>query len=252
MAAWVEARSTNFTVRYDEVDGGDVRGVLALLEDTRERLATVFPSLPGEVGVVLHSSRVELDLAQPFLPVMRRITTPAARRYLAGWAARGALHVLAPRLLSARAGTVEGSREMLLLTPAAIYVQLTVGACNPALPPPWSPGAVARAARWAWLLAGTAQWFSGQTDLARPAIARRLREEARPDFPPRLKDAALLGGSLVDLVAREQGAAAAARLACSPLPSGGPREALLRAFDGRALVHTEGAWRTHLSRLAGH
>ena len=184
MAAWVETSSANFGVRYDEADGGDVRAVLALLEDTRERLATVFPALPDEVGVVLHSSRVELDLAQPFLPVVRRLTTPAARRYLAGWAGRGALHVLAPRLLAERAANVDGSREMLLLTPAAIYVQLTVAACNPALPPPWSLRSTARAARWAWLLAGTAQWFSGQTALARPAIARRLREGGRPDFPP--------------------------------------------------------------------
>lgn len=125
-----ETRSTNFAVRYDEVDGLDVRGFLALLEDTRERLATVFPALPEEVGGVTHSSCVELDLTQPLLPVLRRV-------------------------------------------------------------------------------------------------------------------------SVVDLVAREQGAAAAARLACSPLAPGGPREALLAAFDGRALVHTEGTWRTHLSRLAG-
>jgi hypothetical protein len=251
VAAWVETSSANFGVRYDEVDGGDVRGVLALLEDTRERLATVFEQLPEDVGVVLHPSRVELALAQPFLPVVRRITTPAARRYLAGWAGRGALHVLAPRLLAARAANVEGSREMLLLTPAALYVQLTVAACNPQLPPPWSPRSTVRAARWAWLIAGSAQWFSGQTALARPAIARRLREDARPDFPPGLRDAALLGGSVIDLVAREQGAAAAARLACSPLPSGGPREALEQAFHGRPLVHTEGTWRAHLSRLAG-
>ena len=87
--------------------------------------------------------------------------------------------------------------------------------------------------------------------LARPAIARRLREDARPEFPPGLRDAALLGGSLVDLVAREQGMAGVVKLACSPLPPGGPRQALLEAFDGRALVHTEGTWRAHLSRLAG-
>jgi hypothetical protein len=95
------------------------------------------------------------------------------------------------------------------------------------------------------------QWFSGQTALARPAIARRLREQGRPEFPPALKDAALLGGSVIDLVAREQGTAAAVRLACGRLPAGGAREALLTAFDGRALVHTEGTWRAHLSRLAG-
>ena len=39
------------------------------------------------------------------------------------------------------------------------------------------------------------------------------------------------------------------RLACS-LPRGGPREALVAAFHGRAIVHTEGTWRAHLARMA--
>jgi len=251
MATWVESSSEHFTARYDDGERRDVRGVLELLERTREELGTLFPALPGEVSVVLHTSALELDLAQPLLPVVRRLTTPAARRYLAGWAGRGTLHVLAPRVMRARASNVEGSREMLLLTPAALYVQLTIAECNPELPPPWSLRSTRRAARWAWLVAGSAQWLSGQTSLARPVIARRLRDDARPDFPPRLKDAALLGGSVVDLVAREQGTAAVVDLACSPLPPGGPRQALLEAFDGRALVHTEGTWRAHLSRLAG-
>jgi hypothetical protein len=251
MPTWVETSSPNFAARFDEVDRRDVRGVLNLLEDMRDRLADVFPALPEEVSVVLHTSPLELDLAQPYLPLVRRITTPAARRYLAGWAGRGTVHVLAPRLLAARAAKVEGSKEMLMLTPAALYVQLAIASCNPALPPPYSPRSTLRAARWAWLIAGCGQWFSGQTQLARPVIARRLREEARPEFPPRLRDAALLGGSVVDLIAREQGPRAVARLACSPPPRGGPREALLDAFDGRALVHTEGTWRAHLARLAG-
>jgi len=251
MSAWVETSSPNFVARFDEADGADVRGVLALLEQTRERLGGMFASLPGEVSVVLHASALELDVAQPYLPVVRRATTPAARRLLAGWAGRGTLHVLAPRLLAARAGSVEGSREMLGLTPAALYVQLVLATCNPDFPPPWHPRSTARAMRWAWLMFGAMQWFSGQTALARPAIARRLREDGRPDFPPGLKDAVLLGGSVVDLVAREQGTRAAVELVCGRLPGGGAREALLQAFDGRAIVHTEGTWRAHLSRLAG-
>ncbi|MDX6717944.1 MAG: hypothetical protein QOJ63_198 [Solirubrobacteraceae bacterium] len=250
MSAWVETRSPHFTARYDEGHGADVRGVLDLLERTREHVGALFPALPDDVSVILHASRVELDLAQPLLPVMRHVTTPAARRYLAGWAGRGAVHVLAPRLLAERAANVEGSRAMLLLTPAALYLQLVVATCNPHLPPPWSPRSTARAARWGWLYAGSAQWFSGQTAIGRSVIARRLREDARPEFPPALKDAALLGGSVVDLVARERGAAAAVRLVCSPLPAGGWREALLTAFEGRSIAHTEGTWRAHLGRLA--
>jgi hypothetical protein len=250
MSSWVETASRNFTARHEERDEVDVMSVLDLLEDTRERVGPLFGTLPQEVTVVLHASTLELDMAQPLLPVVRRLTTPAARRYVAGWAGRGALHVLTPRLLDERAAKVEGSREMLALTPAALYVQLVVAECNPALPPPWSLRSTARAAQWAWLLAGTAQWFSGQTGHARPAIARRLREGGRPDFPPSLRDAALLGGSVVDLVAREEGVQTAVRLACA-LPRGGPREALVSAFHGRALVHTEGTWRAHLARMAG-
>lgn len=246
-----EISSPNFTARHDERDAGDVGGVLELLEETRERLGGAFPALPDEVTVVLHGSRLELDVAQPFLPIMRRLTTPAARRYLAGWAGRGTLHVLAPRPLAERAANVGGSRDMLLLTPAALYCQLVVAASNPALPPPWNPRSTIRGAQWAWLVAGTAQWFSGQTAHARPAIARRLREGARPDFPPRLRDAALLGGTVIDLVAREEGELAAVKLACR-LPAGGSREALVEVFRGRALMHSEGTWRAHLARIAGH
>jgi len=180
---------------------------------------------------------------------MRRVTTPAARRYLAGWTGRGTLHALAPRLLAQRAANVQGSREMLLLTPAALYCQLVVAESNPMLAPPWSPRRTIRAARWAWLVAGAAQWFSGQTAHARPAIARRLREESRPAFPPRLRDATLLGGTVIDLVAREVGELAAVRLACR-LPPGGQRQSLVEVFHGRALVHSEGTWRAHLARLA--
>ena len=250
MGSWVETASRNFTARHEERDDDDVAAVLELLEETRERVGPLFRALPDEVTIVLHSSSAELDLAQPFLPVVRRLTTPAARRYLAGWAGGGALHVLTPRMLAGRAANVEGSREMLALTPAALYVQLVLAHANPALPPPWGPRSTLHAARWAWLVAGAAQWFSGQTRHARPAIARRLREGARPDFPPSLRDAALLGGTVIDLVAREEGVAAAVALASS-LPRGGPREALVSVFHGRALVHTEGTWRAHLARMAG-
>jgi hypothetical protein len=247
---WTETTSRHFTARHEERDAPDVGGVLDLLEDARLRMGSAFGSVPDEVAVVLHPRRAELDLAQPFLPIVRRITTPAARRYLAGWAGRGTLHVLAPRLLAQRAAKVEGSLEMLMLTPAALYAQLVVARANPALPPPWNVGRAIRATRWAWLVAGAAQWFSGQTPHARFAIARRLREGPRPDFPPGLRDAALLGGTVIDLVAREAGEGAAIRFVSS-LPRGGAREALVSVFDGRALVHTEGTWRAHLARWAG-
>lgn len=248
MSSWIESSSPNFVARHATGDEDDADTVLGLLEDTRERLLAVFDPLPAEVSVVLHQSRTELDIAQPFLPIVRRLTTPAARRYAAGWPTRGVLHTLTPRLLAERAANVEGSREMLLLTPAALYVQLVIAEGNRALPPPWSPRTTLRAARCAWVVAGLAQWFSGQTAHARPAIARRLREGKRPAFPPSLRDAGLLGGTVVDLLVHEQGVDAAVELARSP-PGG--REALEPFFGGRELLESEGAWRAHLARMVG-
>jgi hypothetical protein len=244
----VQTTSPSFTARHDAADSDDAVGVLELLEGTRERLAGVFPALPPELAVVLHASDVELALAQPYLPLLRRLTAPAGRRYLAGWFSRREIHVLSPRALSRRASNVPGSREMLLLTPAAVYSQLVVGHNNPLLPPPFTPRTMLRYIRWAWLAAGAGQYFSGQIGYARPAIARRLHEGAAPSFPPRVRDAALLGGSVFDLLAREQGVKAAVAMALY-LPAGGAMAALRHAFPGRPLNETEGRWRTHLGRL---
>jgi hypothetical protein len=247
---WVETTSPHFAARHELVDEDDVVEVLELLESTRERLGGAFARMPDEISVVIHGGQLQLALAQPYLPIIRRLTSPAARRYLVGWFSRREIHVLAPRLLRARASNVPGSLEMAMLAPAALYAQIVVGTNNPQLPPPFRPGPFVRYLRWAWLAAGAAQYFSGQTAFARPAIARRLREGPRPKFPPGLRDAALLGGTVLDLVAREEGENAAVRLACR-LPPGGSRQALLEAFQGRPLVHTEGTWRAHLAKLAG-
>ena len=169
---------------------------------------------------------------------------------MAGCLGASELHVLSAQALDERASAVPGSREMLALhrcgavRPAADRgQQRRPPARRPAgSHPPWP-------LRWAWLLEGSARWFCGQSDHARPAIARRLREGRSPSFPPSPRDAALLGPTVIDLVAREEGRAAAARLACR-LHRGGPRAALVKVFGGRPLVHTEGAWRTHLARLA--
>lgn len=251
MSAWVETSSPHFAARHDLADEADVVGVLELLESTRERLAEAFPTVPGEVvDVVLHGSRAQLWTAQPELPLVSRLVAPAARRYLVGWPGGATLHLLAPRHLRARASNVPGSMEMALLAPAALYAQLVVGASNPGLPPPFRAGSLVRMVRWAWLWAGAGQYFSGQTAFARPAIARRLREGPPPAFPPGPRDALLLGGSVLDLLAVEEGGAAVVALACRQ-PAGGTRPALVDAFRGRELRHTEGAWRAHLARLAG-
>jgi len=247
--SWVETTSPHFTARHEEADDEDVVGVLELLEGTRERLGEAFHQLPDHVAVVVHPTPFALSLAQPYLPIIRRLTAPAARRYLVGWFQHDEIHVLAPRALEARASSVPGSREMNLLAPAALYTQLALGASSERLPPPFRPATFVRYVRWAWLAAGAAQYFSGQTAFARPAIARRLREGAEPSFPPGIRDAQLLGGTVVDLLAREQGEQEAVRLAIELDPDG-PRKALVNAFGGRPLAHTERTWRAHLANIA--
>src|SRR4051794_13624878 len=98
--AWVDTPSDTFVARHDERDAEDARRVLAQLECGRTRLEERFDARPGELEVVRHSSPAQLDAAQPWVPLARRLTAPAARRYVVGWAGPRELHVLAPRLLA--------------------------------------------------------------------------------------------------------------------------------------------------------
>lgn len=245
--AWVETSTPPFVARHDSEDEEGARQVLATLAGARGRIDPLLGVSLEEVTVVVHRSDAQLVLAQPVLPLVRRLTAPAARRYLAGWAGADELHVLSPDALARRASSVPGSREMLSLVPAALYARLAVGAANPRLPPPFTAGAMIRYWRWAWLVEGAAQWLGGQARHARPAIARRLREGGEPSFPPGVRDATLLGGSLLDLLAREEGREAVAAIV-SHLHPDGPRAALEDAFGARALAHTERAWRAGLRR----
>ena len=68
-------------------------------------------------------------------------------------------------------------------------------------------------------------------DLVKPAeilhhVARRLREGAEPEFPPSRADALLLGGTVFDLLAREEGERACVTLARGPHPDGPVRETI--------------------------
>jgi len=245
---WVDTPSETFVARHDVRDTADAQRVLTQLELARTRLEQRFHTDVGELEVVLHSSLAQLDAAQPWVPLARRLTAPAARRYVVGWAGQREIHVLCPRLLAHRASNVEGSLEMLMLAPAALLSRRYVAASHPKLPPPATPARIARWSRWAWLVEGAAQWLSGQTRHVRPAVARRLREGPKPAFPPSRTDAMLLGGTIFDLLAREEGDRACVTLARGPHPDG-PIRALEVAFP-RSLRHTEEAWRSHLGRLS--
>lgn len=248
MIRWSETVSPSFVARHAEHDAEGARTTLELLEGIREHLRPLLPQLPEHLEVVVHPTTAQLALAQPIVPALRRLTAPAGRRYVAGWFTRRELHVLAPSVLEARAGNVPGSREMLACAPAVLYAQLACGSLNPGLAPPFGVRTTAATLRSLWLSWGAGAWLGGQTAHARPAIARRLREGGEPRFPPGPRDAVVLGGTVFDLLAREEGEEAAVRLALTP--PGNPRRTLEHAFRGRSLVHTSGAWRAHLSRTA--
>jgi hypothetical protein len=101
--------------------------------------------------------------------------------------------------------------------------------------------------RWAWLCEGAATWLAGQTPHLRGAIVRRLHEGGRPEFPPAPRDAMLLGGTVFSLLERQEGTAAAAFLATSPLDRGA-RSLLAEAF-GRQMAAVERAWRAELDSV---
>ena len=248
--AWVESISESFRARHESEDADDAARLMDELERVRDALGELFPRTPDELTVVVHGSALALFLAQPYLVAARALTAPAGRRYLVGWSGASELHVLAPRLLEQRASSVPGSREALMLAPAALYAGAVVGANNPELPPPFSFASFMRYMRWAWLAQGAAQYFGGQVEHLRPAIKRRLHEGSEPDFPPGVRDAPLLGGTVYDLLAREEGRSAPARLA-SRLHPRGAEAALVKAFGGRELRHTEDRWRAHLAWVAG-
>jgi hypothetical protein len=247
--AWVESASPSFRARHESTHADDADRVLHSLERTREYLAAYFPRTVEGISVVFHPSVASLSIARPGLPLRWIAASPAGRRYVAGcWAGPHEMHVLLPDALEARASTVPGSREMLDRAVPALYARRVIVENNPDLPRRLSPRRPGTALRWAWLLEGAARWFGGQTAHTRPAIARRLREGRRPAFPPGVRDAPLLGGTVIDLLVRERGEPAAAQLACRLHPHG-PRGGLREAFGGRPVARTEEAWREHLGRL---
>jgi hypothetical protein len=236
---WLETASETFVARHDERDADDARRVLAQLEYARGRLQRRLHTEAGDLAVVLHPTSAQLDAAQPWLPLQRARTAPAARRYVVGTVTDSELHVLAPRVLAQRASNVEGSLELLMLAPSALLAKRLLA--------PRKTGRLRRKPADApWRLEGAAQFYSGQTKHVRPAVVLRTHDGPAPSFPPGRRDALLLGGTVFDLLHREEGEEACLELARAPDPA----RALERAFHGRPMRQTEQAWRSHLTRLA--
>ena len=134
MSSWVETTSPSFAARHDEADAEDVVGVLELLEGTRERLATVLPDRARGPRASSCTRRPPSSTSPSrSCPSLRRLTAPAVAPLPGRAGSRRARSTSSRRgRCEARASNVPGSREMLLLTPAALYAQLAAGLSNPA------------------------------------------------------------------------------------------------------------------------
>ena len=241
--SWVETESLSFTARHEEADEDSAQRTLDALEDQRLRLEERFDHAPGDVTVVVHPTPAWLAAAHPFLPAARLAAAPAGRRYLAGWAMSSELHVLNDDYLDRRAAG-EDSLAALRGTAERLYAQVVIGANNPALPPPWGPRRFSRYLRWAWLVEGASQYFAGQVPLFRAAVQTRMRAGKEPSFPPDVRDAMILGGTVFDLLERLRGPEACS-LMVSRLRREGAGRSIEIAFGDRPR-EVEKEWRRYL------
>ena len=245
--AWIETESLSFTARHDDADTGCAQRLLDQLEERRLQLEERFKQVPGGITVIVHDNPAWLAAAHPLLPPVRWSAAPAGRRYLAGWPMKTELHVLNDEWLDRRAAG-EDSRRALHGTAERLYTQLVLAANNDRLPPLWTPRRFLTYLRWAWLIEGGAQYFAGQVPLFRAAVLTRLREGQRPSFPPSMRDAVLLGGTVFDLLHKTRGAEACESMALR-LRRDGARGNIELAFGAR-MREVERAWREQLDELA--
>lgn len=244
--AWIETDSLSFTARHDDADTGAAQRTLDHLEELRLRLEERFDEAPGDVTIVIHDNPAWLSAAHPLLPAVRWSAAPAARRYLAGWPMAHEIHVLNDEWMERRAGG-EDSLRALKGTAERMYCQLVLAANNPRLPPMWTPRRFLTYLSWAWLVEGGSQYFTGQTSLYRAAVITRLREGDKPSFPPKRRDAIILGGTIFDLLDRHSGPRACQMLV-SRLRREGPEGNLELAFEA-PIREIEKAWRRHLDEI---
>jgi hypothetical protein len=240
---WVETESLSFAARHEAKDEESAQRILDRLEELRLRLEDRFERVPGGLSVIVHDHPAWLAMAHPYLPLVRAASAKAGRRYLAGWPMAREIHVLNDDWTELRAAG-EDSERALRGTADRLYIQIVLAANNPGLPPDWTPRRFARYMRWAWLVEGAAQYFSGQVPLFRAAVSTRLREGGAPNFPPSARDAVLLGGTVFDLLDDALGPSAC-ELLVSRLRREGPEGNLQLAFEA-PLREIERAWRLYL------
>ena len=153
------------------------------------------------------------------------------------------LHILNDEYTDRRAAG-EDSLPALRGTAERLYAQIVLAANNERLPPPWGPRRFARYVRWAWLIEGGAQYFTGQTSLFRAAVNTRMREGRAalvPALGPR-RDHPRRHGLRP---ARPRARTRRLLVLVSRLRREGAERAIELAFDAR-FRDVEQEWRRHL------
>ncbi len=244
MGTWTESSSNLFRVRFDDDARTEVEELVHVLETVAARLDAHGLRLPPHPTIVVHPTGLSLGLAQPGYFAAQSLTEAVGRRYLASWSVGSTLHLVVPhRLLRNGRGQVT-MREALERAPSCGLAHLALGHTNPAL----SLQRTLRNRSWFWLAWGAGQTLVGQVPLLATSIAIRRRERRAMTIPPPMRDAVVLGGSLVELVLRERGLTALVQLLREPLPPT-PQAWIGQALPGLGPTERDVRWRMLLDEL---
>jgi hypothetical protein len=244
LGTWTESTSNLFRVRFDDDSRTEVEELVHVLETVATRLEAHGLVLPPHPTVVVHPTAFSLALAQPAYVAALALTETHGRKYLASWAAGSTLHLVAPhRLARGTEGHITLSDAM-ERAPACGLAHLAIGHANPAL----SLQRALRGRQWFWLAWGAGQTLVGQVPMLASVIALRRKERRHLQITPPMRDAVVLGGSLVELALRERGLTALVHLLRDPLPPS-PDGWIGRALPGLGSTERDVRWRMLLDEL---
>ncbi|MBO9531940.1 MAG: hypothetical protein J7513_03085 [Solirubrobacteraceae bacterium] len=244
MGTWTESTSNLFRVRFDDDSRTEVEELVHVLETVAARLEAHGLVLPPHPTVVVHPTAFSLALAQPAYVAALALTETHGRKYMASWASGSTLHLIAPdRLARGTEGHIS-LRDAMDRAPAAGLAHLAIGHANPAL----SLQKALRRRDWFWLAWGAGQTLVGQVPMLASVIALRRKERRAIHLPPPMRDAVVMGGSLVELVLRDRGLTALVHLLRDPLPPSADGW-IGRALPGLGSTERDVRWRMLLDDL---
>lgn len=244
MGTWTESTSNLFRVRFDDDSRLEVEELVHVLETYAARLEAHGLLLPPHPTVVVHPTALSLSLAQPAYVAALALTETHGRKYLASWASGSTLHLIAPSRLARGTESHISLRDALERAPACGLAHLALGHANPGL----DLQRTLRRRAWFWLAWGAGQTLVGQVPMLASVIALRRKERRALQVPPPMRDAVVLGGSIVELVLRQRGLTGLVHLLKDPLPPA-PEGWIGRALPGLGPTEREVRWRMLLDDL---